>query len=110
MRCKVRQSMRPVSLLLVVFAMLISVAAGRAPGAFAQKDHNDPLTEAQVEKIREAGIEPNQRVKLYTEYLNDHIVTVKSLSIRRKSDARASHLDRELHDVATLIDELGSNL
>ncbi len=26
------------------------------------------LTEAQVEKIREAGIDPNERIKLYTEY------------------------------------------
>jgi hypothetical protein len=90
--------------------MLISLANGRAPAAFAQKDHHDPLTEAQVEKIREAGIDPNIRVKLYTEYLNDHITAVKNLSNRKKSDARASRLDQELHDVATLIDEVGSNL
>ena len=102
--------MRLVRFFPVAFAMLVSLAAGIVPGAFAQKDHHDPLTEAQVEKIREAGIDPNVRVKLYTEYLNDHIVAVKSLGNRRKSDARASHLDTELHDVAALIDELGSNL
>ena len=78
--------------------------------SFAQKQHHDPLTEAQVEKIREAGIDPNQRIKLYTEYLNDHVNVVKSLTNRGKSDARARRLDQELQDVATLMDELGSNL
>lgn len=102
--------MRRVRFFPVIFATFISLAGGSAPGASAQKDHHDPLTEAQVEKIREAGIDPNVRVKLYTEYLNDHVNAVKSLSNRGKSDARAIRLDRELHDVATLIDELGSNL
>jgi hypothetical protein len=102
--------MRPVFLQPVAFVVFVSLAQIGAPGAFAQKDHHDPLTEAQVEKIREAGIDPNDRIKLFTEYLNDHVNTVKSLSNRGKSDARASRLDHELQDVATLIDELGSNL
>lgn len=78
--------------------------------ASAQKQHHDPLTEAQVEKIREAGIDPNERIKLYTAYLNDHVNTVKSLTNRGKSEARARRLDQELQDVATLMDEIGSNL
>ena len=94
------------------FALLaFPIAAVLAPScALAQKQQHDVLTEAQVEKIREAGIDPNQRIKLYTEYLNDHVNTVKSLTNRRPSDARAQHLDRELQDVADLMDELGSNL
>ena len=80
------------------------------PGAAAQKEHHDPLTEAQVEKIREAGIDPNERIKLYTEFVNDHVNTVKGLTNRGKSDARAKRLDQELLDVTTLMDELGSNL
>jgi len=81
-----------------------------APHSLAQKQHHDPLTEAQVEKIREAGIDPNQRVKLYTEYVNEHVNVVKGLTNRGKSEARAHRLDQELQDVATLMDELGSNL
>lgn len=81
-----------------------------SPGAVAQKEHHDPLTEAQVEKIREAGIYPNERIKLYTEFVNDHVNTVKGLTNRGKSDARARRLDQELQDVTTLMDELGSNL
>jgi hypothetical protein len=78
--------------------------------AAAQKQKRDILTEAQIEKIREAGIDPNERIKLYTEYVNDHVNTVRSLINRGKSDARARRLDGELQDVADLMDELGSNL
>lgn len=76
----------------------------------AQNAHHDPLTEAQVEKIREAGIDPNERIRLYTEFTNDHVNVVKSLVNRGKSDARAHKLDNELHDVSALMDELGANL
>jgi len=92
------------------FAILAVLASFVSPGAIAQKDHHDPLTEVQVEKIREAGIYPNERIKLYVEYVGDHVNAVKGLTNRSKSDARARRLDNELHDVATLMDELGSNL
>jgi hypothetical protein len=88
----------------IVFSVLIPLSA------FAQKQHHDPLSEGQVEKIREAGIDPNQRVKLYTEFVNEHVNAVKGLTNRGKSEARAHRLDQELQDVATLMDELGSNL
>ena len=94
----------------VSVSVAFSLALYAGPGVSAQKEHHDPLSEAQVEKIREAGINPNERIKLYTEYLNDHVTAVKSLTNRGKSDARAQRLDQELQDVATLMDEIGSNL
>jgi len=106
----VRSPMRPRFPLLVVLTTLLGTAGFIAPFAVAQKDHHDPLTEEQVEKIREAGIYPNERLKLYIEYVSGHVSTVKSLTNRGKSDARAMHLDNELQDVASLMDELGSNL
>ena len=102
--------MRPRFLLVVVLTTLLGTAGLIAPLAVAQKEHHDPLTEEQVEKIREAGIYPNERIKLYIEYVSGHVSVVKSLSNRGKSDARAMHLDNELQDVASLMDELGSNL
>src|ERR1700722_8108242 len=102
--------MRAVSCLPITLLLLVGFPSFSALIATAQKSHNDPLTDAQVEKIREAGIDPNERIRLYTEYLNDHVTTVKGLTNRGKSDARARRLDDELHDVSTLMDELGSNL
>jgi ABC-type transporter Mla subunit MlaD len=80
--------------------------------AIAQDEeaHHDTLTADQVEKIREAGLDPNERIRLYAQFLAEHVSTVKSLMNRGKSDARAHRLDNELHDVSALMDELGANL
>jgi hypothetical protein len=77
---------------------------------FAQKDKPEPLTEAQIEEIREAGIYPNDRINLYTKYLNEHADTIKGLTNRSKSIARGKRLDEELQDLTALMDELGANL
>ena len=76
----------------------------------AQKEKREPLTEAQVEKIAEAGIDPNARVVLYTQFLNEHADAIKAMTNRAKSDARSSRLNGALEDLTTLMDELGDNL
>jgi hypothetical protein len=78
--------------------------------ARAQKDKRDPLTGAQVEQIREAGIDPLERVKLYTKFIEEHAATIKGLTNRAKSPSRAKRLDDELLDLTALMDELGENL
>jgi hypothetical protein len=93
-----------------VLLTLLSAPMFAPSFAHAQRKQHDVLTEAQVEKIREAGIYPNERIKLYTEFLNDHVNAVKGLTNRAKSEARAKRLDNELQDVADLMDELGANL
>jgi len=76
----------------------------------AQKEKRDPLTSAQIEKIREAGIDPAERVKIYTKIVDEHVTTIKGLTNRSKSAARSHRLDEELQDLTALMDELGSNL
>ncbi len=76
----------------------------------AQKEKHEPLTGPQIEEIREAGIFPDQRISLYTKYINEHADAIKSLTSRGKSGARAQKLDGELQDLTALMDELGSNL
>jgi hypothetical protein len=97
--------MRPLrSILCILFCLLLAVPL------FAQKDKPEPLTEAQIEEIREAGIAPNERVSLYTKYTSEHADTIKSLTNRSKSLARAKRIDEELQDLTALMDEFGSNL
>jgi hypothetical protein len=76
----------------------------------AQKEKREPLTGAQIEEIREAGIYPDERVKLYTKFLNEHADVLKGLTGRAKSTARSRRLDDELQDFTALMDEFGSNL
>jgi hypothetical protein len=76
----------------------------------AQKEKREPLTGAQIEEIREAGIDPDGRVKLYTKYLDEHASVIKGLTNRAQSAARIRRLDDELQDFTALMDELGANL
>jgi hypothetical protein len=76
----------------------------------AQKEKPEPLTEAQVDQIREAGIFPDDRINLYTKFLNDRADSIKGLTSRAKSNARAQRLDNELRNLTALMDELGENL
>jgi len=78
--------------------------------AVAQRQQHDPLTSAQVEQIREAGIDPVERVKLYTKFLDEHANTLRGLTDRAKTPARAHRIDDELQDFTSLMDELASNL
>ena len=48
----------------------------------AQQEKREPLTETQIEQIREAGDEPDERVKLYTQFLNEHADVIKGLTNR----------------------------
>lgn len=94
-------------LLSTALALVCLLPAARL---LAQKDRPEPLTEAQIEEIREAGIYPNERVKLYIKFTSEHADAVKSLAARSKSIARAKRLDEELQDLTALMDEFGSNL
>jgi hypothetical protein len=76
----------------------------------AQQEKREPLTEAQIEQIREAGDEPDERVKLYTQFLNEHADVIKGLTNRAKSASRSHRLDDELQDFTALMDEFGANL
>jgi chromosome segregation ATPase len=76
----------------------------------AQKEHRQPLNEKQLEEIREAGIDPDARIKLYAKFVGEHVDTIKGLTPRIHSSSRAKRLDDELQDLTELMDELGSNL
>ena len=76
----------------------------------AQQEKREPLTGPQIEQIREAGIDPPERVKLYTKLLDEHADVIKGLTNRAKSASRSQRLDGELQDLTALMDELGSNL
>lgn len=92
------------------WVLVAMIGVGLAAGAAAQKEKRQTLTEAQVEKIREAGIYPNIRIKLYTDFLDERAERIKGLTNQGKARGRAQRLDNELQDFSALLDELGSNL
>jgi hypothetical protein len=76
----------------------------------AQKEKREPLSEDQIEQIREAGVDPDVRVALYTKFINERADNLKVLTNRVKSPARSHRLDGDLQDLTALMDEFGANL
>jgi len=76
----------------------------------AQKGKLEPLSEAQIGKIADAGGDPDTRIKLYAAFLDEHAAVIKGLMNRMKSAARVQRLDSELLNFTALMDELGQNL
>lgn len=100
------------SLVMRVFRSFAVLAVLLAIGllAPAQRDKRQPLTEAQLEKIREAGIYPDERIHLFATFINEHVDAIKLYSAKGHSPSRTHRLDDELLDVTALFDELASNL
>jgi hypothetical protein len=97
----------PFSRFSLIVSLVLLVAA--AP-LVAQEQVRDPLTPAQAEEIAKAGIDPNERVHLYTKYLDEHADAIKALAKRADTPARNNLMANDLEDLANLMDELGSNL
>jgi hypothetical protein len=100
-----RLMMRKLGLTLLLLGLLVGGADLRA-----QKMRPGTLTEAEVDQVREAGIFPNERVALYTKFLELRAAKIKSLSNRPKSGDRVLEIDGLLQDFTSLMDEVGSNL
>jgi hypothetical protein len=70
----------------------------------------DPLTEQQIEDVREAGDQPPVRIKLFVGYVDERAKEIHSLS----TDARAQNKSVEMHNLfdefTRLSDELQDNM
>jgi hypothetical protein len=70
----------------------------------------DPLTEQQIEDVREAGDQPLVRIKLFVGYVDERAKEIHSLS----TDARAQNKSVEMHNLfdefTRLSDELQDNM
>jgi len=89
----------------MILAALLAVAP-----LLAQKNQRQPLTEPQIEEIREAGVDPPGRIGLYTKFIDEHADSIKAITNRAHSSARLQRLDNALQDLTALMDELGDNL
>jgi hypothetical protein len=92
-----------------LFFLVITLPA-LTSSAFAQHPRRETLTEAEVEEVRESAVYPDDRIKLYTKFVEEHAAKIKDLTGRPRSGARVIKLDDSLQDLTSLMDETGSNL
>ena len=77
--------------------------------AFAQK-RRDPLTQPEIDKIRDASWEPRERLTLYLEFARSRLVKLEQMRSDPKTKDRAQQTHDLLDDFQLLYDELNDNI
>lgn len=86
------------------FVLLIAV------GFVAAQRHRDPLTQTEIEQIRDASWEPRERLKLYVEFARARLVKLEQMRADPKTKNRAQQTHDLLDDFELLYDELNDNI
>jgi hypothetical protein len=77
--------------------------------AVAQR-HHEPLTEPEIDQIRDASWEPQQRLKLYVDFVRVRLVKLEQMRADPKTQDRARKTHDVLDDFQLLYDELNDNI
>jgi hypothetical protein len=89
--------------ILTTFLIAVTLAA-------AAQHQGDPLTTAEIDQLRDAALEPEQRLKLYVEFARARLVSLEQM----RSDPKATDRGRKTHglleDFLTIYDELNDNI
>ena len=76
---------------------------------FAQR-HRDPFTSAEIDQIRDASWEPQQRLTLYVKFARGRLVKLEEMRNDPKSKDRGQQTHDMLDDFLLIYDELNDNL
>ncbi|HZR66991.1 MAG TPA: hypothetical protein VFA85_17765 [Terriglobales bacterium] len=78
--------------------------------AFAQTHHHDPLTNAEIDKIRDAAQMPDIRLKLYVEFSRARLEKLQQVHADPKATDRQQQTRDALQDFVDVYDELDTNV
>jgi len=91
-------------------AMLILLSCS-PPLALAQKPTRDPMTEAEVDQMRETADYPNKRLELMVRFAKERISMIDLVRTDTDSEAtRPKQIHDLLQDFITLLDETDDNI
>src|SRR5882757_9277097 len=86
--------------------MVLSPVAGTA----GSERHRDPFTRAEIDKIRDASWEPQQRLSLYVTFARARLVGLEQMRSDPKTKNRARETHDRLDDFLLIYDELNDNI
>ena len=77
--------------------------------AYAQR-HREPLTQPEIDQIRDASWEPKQRLTLYVQFARERLVKLEQM----RNDPKVTNRPKQTHDLLDdfqlLYDELNDNI
>jgi len=79
-------------------------------GTAVSQRHRDPFTRAEIEQIRDASWEPQQRLSLYVKFARARLVGLEQMRSDPKTKNRARETHDRLDDFLLIYDELNDNI
>lgn len=92
------------SVLSLVFVMCIAFAPARA------QRRSDPLTQEEIDLLRDSAIEPEPRMKLYVQFARARLVKLEQMRADPKVKNRGDQTHQMLEDFLAVYNELNDNL
>jgi hypothetical protein len=89
--------------------VLLSSIGLLSPFASAQR-HHDPLTDKEIDQIRDVSWEPQQRLALYVQFARARLVKLEQMRVDPKVKDRPQQTHDLLDDFQLLYDELNDNI
>ncbi len=94
--------------LLVFFPAILALVA---PAGSAQgQSKKDPLSDAEVEQVREVADQPVERVKLYMKFISQRTDAIEEMVGDTKIQNQPTKIHNLLEEYTRLVDELQDNL
>ncbi len=91
---------------LAFFAVVVVTSAP----LWSQVHDRDPLTEAEVDQLRETAIEPEKRLKLMVEFTKARMASLEKARTDPQAKDRGKHMHDLLEDITSLVDEIDDNV
>jgi hypothetical protein len=92
----------------VAFGLLL-LALPLASSLSAQR-HRDPLNQLEIDQLRDAMLEPEERLKLYVKFARDRMTALEQMRANPKTTDRALQTHDLLQDFLTIYQELDDNV
>jgi hypothetical protein len=89
---------------------LVLLALAISPFLLLAQKHRDPLTQPEIDKIRDTSWEPKLRLPLYVEFARARLVKLEQIRNVAKTTDRARQTHDLLDDFQLLYDELNDNI
>jgi hypothetical protein len=77
--------------------------------AFAQR-RPDPLSQVEIDQLRDAAVEPEPRMKLYVQFARARLVALEKMRADPKATDRPAQTHRKLEEFLAVYEELNDNL
>lgn len=78
--------------------------------AGAQRKERDPLTDAEVDQMREAADYPSKRLELLVKFARERVFYIESAQTESKGDEKTKQIHDLLQDFISILDEIEDNI